>query len=171
VVRVVDGDTVELTKLGSVRLIGVDTPEVYGGVECYGKAASAYTKRVLAPGTRVEYRLGVEERDRYGRALVYLWLADGTFFNEQLVRRGYATPLTIPPNVDFEERFRAAARDAREAGRGLWSDADCARSSEPPASGCARFKTHDEAQAWWERSGRPEGLDGDGDGAVCEDLP
>ena len=43
--RVVDGDTVVLSGVGKARLIGVDTPEVYGGVECYGRAASAYAKR------------------------------------------------------------------------------------------------------------------------------
>src|SRR5829696_8423304 len=89
--RVVDGDTVVLSGLGKARLIGVDTPEVYGGVECYGRAASAYAKRTLT-GRRVRWRYDVEERDRYGRALVYLWLADGRFFNSMLVRQGFATP-------------------------------------------------------------------------------
>src|SRR4051812_9959267 len=74
VVRVVDGDTVVLSGLGKTRLIGVDTPEVYGGVECYGREASAFTKRTLPPGESVRYRLGTEPRDRYGRALAYVWL-------------------------------------------------------------------------------------------------
>jgi micrococcal nuclease len=75
---------------------------------------------VLPPRTRVRYRLGVDRRDRYGRAPAYLWLRDGRMFNELLAERGYATPLTIPPNVDYANRFAAAARRAREAGRGLW---------------------------------------------------
>jgi micrococcal nuclease len=124
--RVTDGDTVRLSGIGRTRLIGVDTPEVYGGVECYGREASAFAKRVLKPGTRVTYKLGVEPRDRYGRALAYVWLADGRFFNEMLVERGYATQLTIPPNVDYVARFRAAARRAREHDRGLWSPRTCA---------------------------------------------
>jgi micrococcal nuclease len=103
-----------------VRLIGVDTPEVYGSVECFGPAASAFTERVLPPGTRVRYRLGVEQRDRYGRALAYLWLRDGRLFNDLLAERGYARPLTIPPNDRYAARFVAAARRARVAGRGLW---------------------------------------------------
>jgi micrococcal nuclease len=123
--RVTDGDTVRLSGLGRTRLIGVDTPEVYGGVECYGREASAFTKRVLAPGTRVRYKLGSESRDRYGRALAYVWLADGRFFNLMLVERGYAKPLTIPPNVDYAARFRAAARQARAAERGLWAAGIC----------------------------------------------
>jgi micrococcal nuclease len=72
----------------------------------------------------VSYRLGVDERDRYGRALAYVWLRDGRFLNRLLVARGYATPLTVPPNVEYEGAFVRAARRAREAARGLWS-ADC----------------------------------------------
>ena len=181
VTEVIDGDTVKLAALGSTRLIGVDTPEVYGGVECYGRAASAFTKSVLRPGRRVRYRLGLESRDRYGRALAYVWLTNGTFFNGLLAERGFGAPLTIPPNDDYAPLFVAAARRARRAERGLWSSAACAGenepSLEPPAAGgsssggCGRFRTHDEAQAWWISNGRPGGLDGDGDGQVCEDLP
>jgi micrococcal nuclease len=176
VAGVSDGDTLELSGIGKVRLIGVDTPEVYGGAECYGAAASGFTKSVLTPGRRVRYRLGTEERDRYGRALAYLWLRDGTFFNGLLVERGYAAPLTIPPNDDYADDFVRAARRARRAERGLWSSRACARENAPairgePTSGCGVYATQREAQRGWERAGRPYGLDGDGDGRVCEDLP
>lgn len=124
--KVTDGDTVRLEGIGRVRLIGVDTPEVFGGAECYGREASAFVKRLLPPGSRVRFRLGVEERDRYGRALAYLWLSDGRMLNGLLAQEGYALALTIPPNVDFAERFVAAARRAREARRGLWADSSCA---------------------------------------------
>lgn len=121
VVRVVDGDTVELGGgLGKSRLIGVDTPEVYGGVECYGPEASAYAKRQL-DNRRVRYAVGREERDRYGRLLVYLWLEDGRSFNAMLVSRGYARPLTIRPNSDYADLFAALSRRARERAVGLWS--------------------------------------------------
>ena len=60
-----------------VRLIGIDTPEVYGDAECFGRQASIFAKRLLPLGTRVRYRVGVEERDRYGRLLAYVWLPDG----------------------------------------------------------------------------------------------
>jgi micrococcal nuclease len=129
--RVVDGDTIRLAGVGSVRLIGIDTPEVYGGVECYGREASAFTKRELPPGSRVRYRVGTEPRDRYGRTLAYVWLADGTFLNALLVERGYATPLTIPPNDDRAREFLAAARRARERHLGLWNDATCGGINRP----------------------------------------
>jgi micrococcal nuclease len=115
-----DGDTLWLSGIGKVRLIGVDTPEVFGQQECFGREASAFTKRVLPVGKHVRYRLGVDPTDRYGRALAYLYLDDGRMFNELLAERGYATPMTIPPNVDFADRFVAAARRAREQHRGLW---------------------------------------------------
>ena len=122
-----DGDTFWLSGIGKVRLIGVDTPEVYGGVECYGRQASAFVERTLPLGSEVEYRLGVEERDRYGRALAYVYLEDGRMLNLLLVRRGYAQVMTVPPNVDFAGRFRRAARRARAAARGLWARSGCGR--------------------------------------------
>ncbi|MDX6689051.1 MAG: micrococcal nuclease [Solirubrobacteraceae bacterium] len=119
VTRVVDGDTAVLAGIGKARFIGVDTPEVYGHRDCFGPQASAYTKRML-DGRRVRYVIGREPRDRYGRALVYLWLADGRFFNQMLVSQGYARPMTIAPNVEHAELFTRQARTARERGRGLW---------------------------------------------------
>jgi micrococcal nuclease len=122
-----DGDTLWLSGIGKVRLIGVDTPEVYGGDECYGREASAFVERLVPLGAAVSYRLGVEERDRYGRALAYVYLDDGRLLNLLLVRRGYAQVLTVPPNVELAQRLRIAARQARAAGRGLWGAAGCAR--------------------------------------------
>jgi micrococcal nuclease len=184
VTHVSDGDTITLGGVGKVRLIGIDTPEVFGHTECFGRVASAFTKRVLRVGTRVHYRLGVEERDRYGRALAYVWLADGRMFNRLLADQGYATPLTIPPNVEYAELFVAAARRAREAGRGLWSANTCNGANPPNNAGvtgsgdkdCADFRTHAEAQSWFESHGgsssnNVDNLDGsDGDGQVCESL-
>jgi len=120
-----DGDTLWLSGIGKVRLIGVDTPEVYRGVECYGPAASAFVERTVPLGSEVRYRLGVDERDRYGRALAYVWLRDGRFLNGLLVARGYAQPLTVPSNLEYEDVFVRAAGRARQAGRGLWGRPKC----------------------------------------------
>jgi micrococcal nuclease len=124
--RVVDGDTVRLVGLGSVRLIGVNTPEVYGRVQCFGPEASAFAKSVLRPGDAVRYRVGREARDRYGRLLAYVWLADGRLFNGVLVERGYASTLTIAPNDQLATRFRAAEGRARRARAGMWGRPGCA---------------------------------------------
>ena len=88
-------------------------------------------RRLLPLGARVRYSLGVERRDRYGRALAYLYTGDGRFVNLLLVRRGYAQPLTIPPNDRFAARFVAAARRAR-ARRGGAVGARGLRVGSPP---------------------------------------
>ncbi len=126
VTRHTDGDTLWLSGIGKVRLIGVDTPEVFGDDECFGRQASAFVERTAPLGTPVRYRLGVEERDQYGRALAYVWLRGGVFLNRRLLARGYAQPLTIPPNVEYADQFARVARRAREAGRGLWGRPGCA---------------------------------------------
>ncbi len=126
VVRVVDGDTIHVQlpdRREKVRYIGVDTPETRDprrGVQCFGKAASEFNARLVG-SERVRLELDVQQRDRYGRLLAYVYrVRDGLFVNADLARGGYAQPLTIPPNVRFAERFAALARAAREAGRGLW---------------------------------------------------
>jgi len=190
VTDVADGDTITLSGLGRVRLIGADTPEVFGGAECFGRAASSYTKRVLRPGRRVRYRLGIESRDRYGRALAYVWLRDGRMFNGLLVQSGFALPLAIAPNTEYARRFRVAARRARRLRRGLWGRRGCARDAAgsrrdggrgAPSSGdsdrdCADFSSQAAAQRYFERRGGGPGrnvdrLDAEGDGRVCEALP
>jgi micrococcal nuclease len=127
VVRVVDGDTLRVRLGGTeerVRYIGVDTPEtVKPGtpVQCFGKAASALNARLVRART-VRLVFDAERRDRYGRLLAYVYREpDGLFVNAELVRRGYAEPLTIPPNVAHAAEFRRLARTARRGGRGLWA--------------------------------------------------
>jgi len=125
VTRHTDGDTFWLSGIGKVRLIGIDTPEVFGEVECLGRRASRFVERTAPLGARVRYRLGIEQRHLYGRALAYVWLADGRFLNRLLLLRGLAQPLTIPPNVEYALGFARAAGRAREAERGLWSREAC----------------------------------------------
>jgi micrococcal nuclease len=126
VTRHTDGDTLWLSGIGKVRLIGVDTPEVFGEHECFGQRASAFVERTAPIGAPVLYRLGVEERDRYGRALAYVWLRGPRFLNQLLLARGFAQVLTVPPNVEYADRFTEVARRARAAGRGLWGRPGCA---------------------------------------------
>jgi micrococcal nuclease len=120
VVRVVDGDTVVLRSAGRSRLIGV-----FGIPGCFGEEASAFARRTLPPGLPVQVERDAESRDRYGRRLIYLTLPDGRSFNELLVDKGFAVPLTIAPNVRYAGRFRALASRARDERAGLWSRATC----------------------------------------------
>ncbi len=126
--RVVDGDTIVVHVGGRderVRLIGIDTPETVDPrkpVQCFGKEASEHTKGLLPPGTVVRLERDVEARDRYDRLLAYVYRQpDDLFVNLALARDGFANVLTIPPNVAYAEEFRAAAAEARDAGRGLWA--------------------------------------------------
>jgi len=126
--RVVDGDTVVVTISGkkeSVRLIGIDTPEsVKPGtpVQCFALEASARTKALLPPGTPVRLEADVEQRDRYGRLLAYVYrLRDDLFVNNALVAEGFPVTSTSPPNVAHTAEFVASAAAARRAGLGLWS--------------------------------------------------
>lgn len=126
VVRVVDGDTIEVEQGGRtdrVRYIGVDTPEtVKPGtpVQCFGHQASA-RNTALVGGQEVRLVVGEEPRDRYGRLLAYVYrVSDGTFVNAALVRDGYARTLTIPPNDRFAGRFHTMQTRARAERKGLW---------------------------------------------------
>ena len=128
VVRVVDGDTVQVDIDGQrekLRLIGIDTPETVKPdtpVQCYGPEASAFTKQLLPEGTAVRIERDVEARDDYGRLLGYVYRADdGLFVNLEIVAQGYASLLTFPPNVAHVDEFVAAARAAERANLGLWS--------------------------------------------------
>jgi micrococcal nuclease len=125
VTHVVDGDTV-LARLRSgrvekVRLLGVDTPEVVDPrrpVQCFGHEASAYTTARLV-GRPVTLELDAEPRDKYGRLLAYV-LLDGRRFGDELLARGYARLLIIPPNGAHARAMLRAELDARAARRGLW---------------------------------------------------
>ena len=119
--RVVDGDTIIVSGVGRVRLIGVDTPESVDPrrpVEFFGKEAGAFTRR-LVDGKRVRLEYDWERTDRYGRTLAYVYLPDGTFVNAEIIRRGYGHAYTRFP-FKYLERFRQLEREARAAGRGLW---------------------------------------------------
>ena len=128
VVRVVDGDTIHVRLEGrveTVRYIGINTPELphpTRGAEPGGQEASA-VNRTLVAGKRARLELDAQQRDRYGRLLAYVWV-DGVMVNAELVRRGYAQVMTVPPNVRYQELFLALQRDARQAGRGLWAAFD-----------------------------------------------
>jgi len=122
--HVADGDTVDLTNGDRVRLVQIDTPEVYFTPECYGRRASALTERLLPPGTLV--RLSAEPAtdavDQYGRLLRYVTRArDGLNVNVYLVEVGAAAPYFYDVR---RGRYAAAldglARRARARRLGLW---------------------------------------------------
>ncbi|GEM_PF-569635 len=182
VTHVRDGDTIEVSLDGqveAVRLIGIDTPESvhpFKGVELYGKEASAYVKQLL-DGKQVAVCLDVEERDRYGRMLGYVYIQGGVFVNAHLVEQGFAQQATYPPNVQWVELITQLQAVAKQHNRGLWAAEDDMlngnNNDEKADRDCGDFATQQAAQAFYEANGPgdPHRLDGDGDGTVCEQLP
>jgi micrococcal nuclease len=124
VTKVLDGDTIEV-RIGSrtdvVRLLGVDTPETHHPtkpVECFGPEAAAYTAARLT-GRSVSLEGDVEPRDLYDRRLAYVSV-DGRRFNDELLTRGFARLLVIPPNGAHARTMLAEELEAKREGRGLW---------------------------------------------------
>lgn len=127
VARSVDGDTIELTDGRKVRYIGINTPETVDPrrkVECFGKEASDFNKE-LVEGKKVRLERDVSETDRYGRLLRFVYLEDGTFVNEVLVREGYAHASAYAPDLSRKEFFAETEKKARENQQGLWAPDTC----------------------------------------------
>ncbi|MDO8570261.1 MAG: thermonuclease family protein [Candidatus Daviesbacteria bacterium] len=127
VTKVVDGDTIEIQGGQKIRYVGIDTPETVDprrAVGCFGKEASKINKE-LVEGKVVILEKDITNVDKYNRLLRYVYLkqSDGTllFVNDYLVREGYAKNYTYPPDVKFNEQFRQAEIEAREANKGLWN--------------------------------------------------
>jgi micrococcal nuclease len=135
--RVVDGDTFETAAGDKVRLIGINTPEVHGKTEYYGREASEFTKQRLQ-GQTVYLFPDVSDTDKYGRLLRYVFIEnDPVMFNETLLTEGYANTMTVPPNVMFAEKFAQLERAAREEQKGLWNEAAEAKDAD---ASCAEPK-------------------------------
>ena len=128
IVKNVDGDTVYISlngKIEKVRMLCVDTPETHHprlGVQPFGPEASAYTKKILAIGTKVEIEPGIGEgRDKYGRLLAYIYV-NGKMFNEMLLEEGLARVAYIyAPNTQYVDEFYAIQKTAQKKGVGIWS--------------------------------------------------
>lgn len=127
VVKIEDGDTITVDMNGRderVRFIGIDTPETQDPrkpVQCFGKAASEYTKNLIGDNAvRLEADPLSGNRDRYNRLLRYIYLPDGRLAQAEILKQGYGFAYTSFPFTKSEE-FVNYQREARESNRGLWS--------------------------------------------------
>lgn len=119
--RVVDGDTAKVFYRGNseyVRYIGIDTPEVGADGQCFGEEATEANESLLGSG-EVELEFGPELRDRFGRLLAYVYV-DDVMLNAELLRRGFAETITIPPNDAFAARFDQIEAEAKKTNSGRW---------------------------------------------------
>jgi len=127
VVEVIDGDTIKVEidgKVESIRLIGIDTPEIAGPYTeegCFSQEASLRIKELLN-GKKVFLvpDVSVSDRDKYGRLLRYVFLPDGKFVNEELVKDGYAFNYAYE-NFQYLDHFNSLEKQAKENRLGLWS--------------------------------------------------
>jgi|SRR5687768_478855 micrococcal nuclease len=118
VTRITDGDGIVCNRIGRVRLIGIDTPEM--DQRPFGQQAAAALGSLIRVGSVVQLEPDVEERDPYRRSLAYVWVGQ-TMINWRMVRDGWAVLLTYPPNVQYVDALTTAERRAREEQRGLWA--------------------------------------------------
>lgn len=157
--RVIDGDTIKLSNGEEVQLIGIDAPESQPNdkakrdaertgkdletITKMGQEATEYMEMVVS-GKEVRLEFDVQERDKYGRLLAYVflddpytkfreslpylyWLDESIFVNATMIKASYATPMTIPPNVKYAELFEKLYQEARKEGRGLWAKEETAK--------------------------------------------
>lgn len=122
-----DGDTITVDMNGTierVRFIGIDTPETQDPrkpVQCFGKAASNYTKQLIgANAVRLELDPLSSNRDRYNRLLRYVYLPDGRLAQKEILRNGYGFAYTSFPFTKSDE-FIKLQKEARKSNRGLWN--------------------------------------------------
>ena len=181
VIKVIDGDTVNISKDGETitfRLIGLDTPETVHPskpVECFGKEASDKAKAILT-GKQVRIEMDPSQGiyDKYGRTLAYIYLEDGTHFNKYMIEEGYGHEYTYDLPYKYQTEFKQAQQEAKANERGLWAPNICDIAIEKPKStdttqeqtvdmgeyicssnvyNCGDFSTHSEAQTAYDVCG------------------
>ena len=127
VTEVVDGDTIKVSLIGTLRLIGIDTPETRDPrkpVQCFGREASNKAKELLS-GERVYLEYDpANKTDKYGRTLAYVYREDGLFYNAEMIKQGYAHSYVQFPHPKLDE-FNTYQREARDNGLGFWSANTC----------------------------------------------
>lgn len=144
VTDIVDGDTFKI-KTGddesTIRLLYVDTPETKkpnSPVEPFGPEASAFTEQLLSESKEVRLTFDEEITDKYNRTLAIVELKDGRILNELLLEQGLAKVLIIEPNVKMENVYKQLEQQAKQAMKGLWSNASDISNTEFPVKKAAR---------------------------------
>ena len=132
VVKVIDGDTIDVLSGGKkekVRILGINTPETVDPrrqVECFGVEASNKAKEILAYQTiRLELDPSQSDRDKYGRLLRYIILPDDKDFGYEMIKQGYAYEYTYDSPYKYQEKYKAAQKEAQLLKVGLWGHANC----------------------------------------------
>jgi endonuclease YncB( thermonuclease family) len=140
VTEVVDGDTIKVSTIGTLRLIGMDTPETKDQrkpVQCFGKEASNKAKELLSSKkVYLEYD-PANKIDKYGRTLAYVYREDGLFYNAEMIKQGFAHSYVQFPHPRLDE-FNTYQQEARENNRGFWATNTCNGNTTQAASGSSK---------------------------------
>ena len=125
VLDIVDGNTIRVNlgdRVETVRYIGINAKQTQapkGPNQSGGDIIDV--NRQLVARQQVRLELDAQERDREGRLLAYVFVAD-RMVNAELVRRGSAETMTIQPNVRYRDLFVTLEQEARDDRRGLWAN-------------------------------------------------
>jgi len=148
VVKVVDGDTIDIDYNGKVerlRLIGIDTPETKDPrkpVQCFGiEASNKATQLLLNKSVRIETDSSQGERDKYNRLLAYVFLQDNTFYNRYMIQNGYAHEYTYNLPYKYQSDFKSSEKYARENNLGLWNKDTCNDEPAPDVTTTEKVNT------------------------------
>ena len=114
---VIDGDTIRLDTGDTVRLIGIDAPELS---QPGGELSSQYLAHLIL-GKRITLDKGYEDRDKYNRLLRFVYIGT-TCVNEEMIRQGYAEARYLSPDDPIRGYFIQLEIEAETTGAGLWSD-------------------------------------------------
>jgi micrococcal nuclease len=129
VTRVIDGDTISIKaesfagfplRIETVRLIGLDAPELKQ--DPWGRRAKKHLKKLVSESNWVvNVEFDVQQRDRYGRLLGYIWNRQNkSLINEKMLEDGYAVLSVSQSNILYDARFAEADKKARAVKAGFW---------------------------------------------------
>ncbi len=183
VTYVVDGDTLEIETGERVRFVCIDTPE--RGESGYSEAKEYLKGLVL--NKEIKLVKDISETGKYGRLVRYVYLTDGTFVNELIVKNGYGKAYWYEPDTTLCPQIQEAEDYAKENELGIWKQEEIQQEVEEEIIfsdleydcssniyNCGDFNTYAEAKAVFDFCGGTSNdihrLDGDDDGEPCESL-
>ncbi len=129
VTHIVDGDTFDMADstghIIRIRPIGINADEMndnsHGKKGPFAKAAKEYLTQLI-DNKALRLEMDIQQTDKYGRTLAYVYVNDTVFVNAEMVKQGLAVIETIPPNVKYVDFFYRLQVEAREAKKGMWSE-------------------------------------------------
>lgn len=123
--QVQDGDSLKLTDGRRVRLIGINAPELANQSspdQPLAQAARIAADSFFADGNRLRLVYGSERKDHYGRTLAHVYDSRGNSLEAELLGRGLAFHIAVPPNLALAECLKTQENRARRQKLGVWDD-------------------------------------------------